>query len=170
VVGTYSIPLAASTLNLTAGYNHNKTEITRIAANPPELTALGANLWRVGRDEQGRIEEGYPRDKFSFNAVWNLSAWDFALGTTRYGGFTTRVSETGNPINDQKYGAIWTVDASASYRLDGWTFTLGADNLLDEYPDRTIFPNSNSGQFPYSSQSPSGFNGAYVYGRVGYKW
>lgn len=170
VVGTYSIPLTASTLNLTAGYNHNKTEITRIAANPPELTALGANLWRVGRDEQGRIEEGYPRDKFTFNAVWNLASWDFALGTTRYGGFTTRVSETGNPINDQKYGAIWTVDASASYRLDGWTFTLGADNLLDEYPDRTIFPNSNSGQFPYSSQSPSGFNGAYVYGRIGYKW
>ncbi|MGN6224532.1 TonB-dependent receptor plug domain-containing protein [Pseudoxanthomonas sp.] len=170
VVGTYSIPLTASTLNLTAGYNHNKTEITRIAANPPELTALGANLWRVGRDEQGRIEEGYPRDKFTFNAVWNLASWDFALGATRYGGFTTRVSETGNPINDQKYGAIWTVDASASYRLDGWTFTLGADNLLDEYPDRTIFPNSNSGQFPYSSQSPSGFNGAYVYGRIGYKW
>jgi len=170
VVGTYSIPLAASTLNLTAGYNRNKTEITRIAANPPELTALGANLWRVGRDEQGRIEEGYPRDKFSLNAVWNLAAWDFALGTTRYGEFTTRVSETGNPANDQKYGAIWTVDASASYRVDGWTFTLGADNLLDEYPDRTIFPNSNSGQFPYSSQSPTGFNGAYVYGRIGYRW
>ena len=170
VVGTYSIPLAASTLNLTAGYNRNKTEITRIAPNPPELTALGENLWRVGRDEQGRIEEGYPRDKFTLNAVWNLAAWDFALGTTRYGKFTTRVSETGNPVNDQKYGAIWTVDASASYRLDGWTFTLGADNLLDEYPDRTIFPNSNSGQFPYSSQSPAGFNGAYVYGRIGYKW
>nr|WP_295383259.1 TonB-dependent receptor [Pseudoxanthomonas sp.] len=170
VVGTYSIPLTASTLNLTAGYNHNKTEITRIAPNPPELTALGANLWRVGRDEQGRIEEGYPRDKFTLNAVWNLASWDFALGTTRYGEFTTRVSETGNPVNDQKYGATWTVDASASYRLDGWTFTLGADNLLDEYPDRTIFPNSNSGQFPYSSQSPGGFNGAYVYGRIGYKW
>ncbi|MGX5730577.1 TonB-dependent receptor plug domain-containing protein [Pseudoxanthomonas beigongshangi] len=170
VVGTYSIPLAASTLNLTAGYNHNKTEITRIAPNPPELTALGANLWRVGRDEQGRIEEGYPRDKFTLNAVWNLASWDFALGTTRYGEFTTRVSETGNPANDQEYGATWTVDASASYRLDGWTFTLGADNLLDEYPDRTLFPNSNSGQFPYSSQSPGGFNGAYVYGRIGYKW
>ncbi len=170
VVGTYSIPLAASTLNLTAGYNHNKTEITRIAPNPPELTALGANLWRVGRDEQGRIEEGYPRDKFTLNAVWNLASWDFALGTTRYGEFTTRVSETGNPANDQEYGATWTVDASASYRLDAWTFTLGADNLLDEYPDRTLFPNSNSGQFPYSSQSPGGFNGAYVYGRIGYKW
>ena len=40
----------------------------------------------------------------------------------------------------------------------------------DEYPDETIFANSNSGQFPYSSQSPSGFNGAYLYGRIGYKW
>ena len=63
------------------------------------------------------------------------------------------------------------MDASASYRpSESWTLTLGADNLLDEYPDRTLFANSNSGQFPYSSQSPAGFNGAYLYGRISYKW
>jgi iron complex outermembrane receptor protein len=171
VIAQYTVPLANSSLALTAGYNYNKTEIQRIAPNPPELTALGANLWRIGRDEQGRIEEGYPRDKTTLTAAWNLARWDFTFGATRYGEFTTRVSETGNPVNDQTYGAKWILDASTSYRpSENWTLTLGADNLLDEYPDRTIFPNSNSGQFPYSSQSPGGFNGAYVYGRIAYTW
>ena len=171
VIAQYTIPLANSSLDLTAGYNYNKTEIQRIAANPPELDALGANLWRIGRDEQGRIEEGYPRTKATLTAAWKLAHWGFNLGATRYGDFTTRVSETGNPANDQTYDAKWVLDASASYRpTSNWTLTLGADNLLDEYPDRTIFPNANSGQFPYSSQSPFGFNGAYVYGRIGYAW
>ncbi len=171
VIAQYTVPFENSSLALTAGYNYNKTEIQRIAPNPPELTALGANLFRVGRDEQGRIEEGYPRDKTTLTAAWNLARWDFTFGATRYGEFTTRVSETGNPANDQTYGAKWILDASTSYRpSENWTLTLGADNLLDEYPDRTIFANANSGQFPYSSQSPGGFNGAYVYGRVAYTW
>ncbi|HEV7269688.1 TonB-dependent receptor [Pseudoxanthomonas sp.] len=171
VIAQYTVPFENSSLALTAGYNYNKTEIQRIAPNPQELTALGANLFRVGRDEQGRIEEGYPRDKATLTAAWKLARWDFTFGATRYGEFTTRVSETGNPVNDQTYGAKWILDASTSFRpSENWTLTLGADNLLDEYPDRTIFPNSNSGQFPYSSQSPGGFNGAYVYGRIAYKW
>src|SRR5690606_30001879 len=76
-----------------------------------------------------------------------------------------------NPDFDQTYGAKWIVDASASFKPgDRWTLTVGADNLLDEYPDRTIAANANHNQFPYSSQSPTGFNGAYVYGRIAYTW
>src|SRR3546814_4308580 len=75
----------------------------------------------------------------TLGANWNLERWGFTLGATRYGEFTTRVSESGNPALDQTYGATWTVDASASFKPgDRWTLTLGADNLLDEYPDRTI--------------------------------
>ena len=97
--------------------------------------------------------------------------WRLSATTSRYGEFTSRISETGNFANDQTYGAKWVFDASARFRpTEHWAFTLGADNLLDEYPDRTIFPNANSGQFPYSSQSPFGFNGAYVYGRIAYTW
>ena len=44
------------------------------------------------------------------------------------------------------------------------------DNVLDEYPDEVIFANSNSGQLIWPTQSPFGFNGAHVYGRVSYKW
>ena len=117
------------------------------------------------------IEEGFPRDKVTLGANWNLGRWAFNIGATRYGEFTTRVSESGNPDFDQTYGAKWIVDASASFKPgDQWTLTVGADNLLDEYPDRTIPANANHNQFPYSSQSPTGFNGAYVYGRIAYTW
>jgi iron complex outermembrane receptor protein len=171
VVGSYDVPLDSGSFTFTAGYNYNKTEITRIAPNPEVLNQLGATFWRVGRDEQGRIEEGFPRDKITLGGNWNLARWAFNLGATRYGEFTTRVSESGNPALDQTYGAKWVVDASASFKPgDRWTLTLGADNLFDEYPDRTIAANANHNQFPYSSQSPFGFNGAYVYGKIGYKW
>ncbi|ODU46950.1 MAG: ligand-gated channel, partial [Lysobacteraceae bacterium SCN 69-48] len=80
VVGTWNVPLEASSLNLTASYNYNKTDVTRIAPNPAALSALGANLERMGRDERGRIEEGSPRDKFALTAGWNLQRWDFNAG------------------------------------------------------------------------------------------
>jgi len=168
LVGSYALPLGSGTLNLTSSFGYNKTEITHIAPNPPELQSNGLNLQRVSRDEQGRIEEVNPKTKFYLGATWNLESWDFNLATTRYGDYTVRNATSA--ANDQRYGDEWVLDASASYKLQGWTFTLGADNLLDSYPDKTIFATSNSGQFPYSSYSPFGFNGAYVYGRIGYRW
>ena len=171
IVGSYSIPLQRGALNLTAGHNYNKTEITRIAENPVELEMLGVELERVGRDEQGRIEEGYPRTKTMIGASWNLQQWDLNLGATRHGDYTTRQSSAALAARDQTFEAKWLLDASVSYRpADRWTLTLGADNILNEYPDENLYLNSTTGQFPYNSQSPFGFNGAYVYGRVGYRW
>ena len=70
----------------------------------------------------------------------------------------------------QTYGAKWIADASVSYKLGGWKFTVGADNVFNTYPDENSFANSTSGQFPYSNLSPFGFNGRYVYGKIGFSW
>jgi len=71
---------------------------------------------------------------------------------------------------DQTFDAQWTLDLSGSYAMGNWDFTLGADNVLDSYPDEVLFANSTNGQLPYSASSPNGFNGAYVYARIGYAW
>lgn len=44
--------------------------------------------------------------------------------------------------------------------------------MFDTYPDKAsaALNNDNNGTFPYSVFSPFGFNGAYVYGKVGYHW
>jgi iron complex outermembrane recepter protein len=167
LVGSYRLDLARGSLDLTAGFNWSETEITRVAPNPAELEENGLDLERIDRTERGRIEEGFPETKFLLGGTWSFAQWDFNLAATRYGSVTTRPA---NPANDQTYGAEWILDASASYRVDRWTLTLGADNLLDEYPDENIFANSTNGQFPYSNLSPFGFNGAFVYGKVGYRW
>ena len=60
--------------------------------------------------------------------------------------------------------------------------TLGADNLLDQYPDRVpnnrILPNPPGGAvnlnatnaLGFSRYSPYGFNGRFLYARFGYNW
>lgn len=167
VVGSYRWELAASSVDLTAGWNHTKTEVTAIAPNPAQLTANGLNLERIDRTEIGRIEEGFPRNKLLLSGTWNSDLWALTLGATRYGSVTTRPAAA---VNDQTYDAKILVDASASLKLDKWRITLGADNLLNEYPDENTFANSTSGQFPYSNLSPFGFGGAFAYAKVAYSW
>ncbi|PBJ83530.1 TonB-dependent receptor [Lysobacteraceae bacterium NML93-0399] len=168
VVGSYRWDLAASSLDLTAGYNHTRTEITRIAENPDALEENGLNLERIDRAEIGRIENGFPRNKLLLSGTWNVDDWAFALATTRYG--SVRTTPT-NVALDQTYGAKWLLDVSATYKPgDNWALTLGADNLLNEYPDESIFGNSTNGQFPYSNLSPFGFGGAFAYAKIAYNW
>jgi len=167
IVGTYNWKLAASELDLTLGYNYNKTEIDRIAPNPASLEAIDPTAVRFGRQEIGRFEVGSPRDKFLLGGVWKLGNLELGATATQYGEFTVR---GGTEALDQTFGREWVLDLSGTYRVDGWEFTVGGDNVLNEYPDEVIFANSTSGQLVYSGSSPFGFNGAFVYGKVGYKW
>jgi iron complex outermembrane recepter protein len=119
---------------------------------------------RFGRVELGRFEVGAPRDKFLLGGVWTSGALELSANATRFGEITIR---NANPAQDQTFDAKWTLDLAATWRMDNWHFTLGGDNVLNEYPDENIFANSTGGQFPYaSSASPFGFNGAFWYVRV----
>ncbi|UNU10356.1 TonB-dependent receptor plug domain-containing protein [Xanthomonas translucens] len=170
LVGTYTIPFAASSLDLTASYGYSKTEITHAVEQPQALADIGSTQTILGRDEIGRLEDSFPNDKIMLSGTWKLQHWDLNLAATRYGDFTVRNSASA--ARDQTYDASWVVDASASFKpSDNWTLTLGADNLLDQYPDKTAnLINATYGVLPYSNYSPYGFNGAYVYGRINYRW
>ena len=167
VVGTYSWQLDASALDFTLGYNYTKTEIDRIAPNPPALTAIDPTALRFGRVELGRFEVGYPRDKFLLSGAWENDHWRLSATTSRYGEFTIR---NANAALDQTFDPKWLLDLAATFKLDRWEFTVGGDNVLDEYPDENIYATSTSGQLPYPTQNPFGFNGAYLYLRAGYRW
>jgi iron complex outermembrane receptor protein len=50
------------------------------------------------------------------------------------------------------------------------TVAVGADNLFDAYP-RQIIPSLNTtGAAPFTSFSPFGFNGRFLYGRLSVTW
>ncbi|MBD9367331.1 TonB-dependent receptor [Xanthomonas sp. XNM01] len=169
-VASYNIPFAASALELTASYSYNDTEVKDFIRSPAAFAGLGISASLIGRDELGRIEDSYPKNKGVLSGTWRADRWELALAATRYGDFTVRNSAGAD--RDQTYAAQWVLDASASFKpSENWKLTLGADNVLDEYPDRTVnLSNSTFGVFPYSNYSPAGFNGAYVYGRIAYTW
>lgn len=166
-VGTYRWNLDSGSVELTTGYNYNKTEVEQIAANPPALEAIDPGAVRIGRAELGRITEGTPRDKFFLGGTWSPGNWSFTGTATRWGEFTTFGTNAGS---DQTYAAKWTLDLAASYKLGSWNFTVGGDNVLNEYPDRQEAGLGTRTYLPYSSASPFGFNGALVYANVNYKW
>ena len=167
LVGTYGWALANSQLDLTLGYNYNKTTIDRVAENPASLAAIDPAAVRFDRVERGRFEVGAPRDKVLIGGTWTIGGFEATANATRYGEFSVLGS---NAALDQTFDAAWTLDIAFSYSLDRWTFTLGGDNVLDQYPDEVLFANSTGGQLPWSGSSPFGFNGAFVYANVAYRW
>ncbi|MDQ3494468.1 MAG: TonB-dependent receptor [Pseudomonadota bacterium] len=170
LIGTYKWEVGSGSIDFTAGYNYNKTEVDRVAQASTALAVIDPTAVRFGRVEIGRFEVGAPRDKFLLGGIWKTGEWEFSANGTRFGEITIRnPNPTG--ILDQTFDAKWTLDLAATYKLGSWNFTLGGDNVLDEHPDEVIALNSRNGQVPYtSSAAPFGFNGAFVYLKAGYSW
>lgn len=109
IVGTYRWDIGEGSFDLTAGYNHNETEIDRIAANPGRaLAAIDPNALRFGRVEIGRFEVGAPKDKFLLGGVWKTGNWEYSANATRYGEITIR---NASPAQDQTFDSkrtCWT--------------------------------------------------------------
>ena len=73
-----------------------------------------------------------------------------------------------DPSADSVYGAKVVTDASFSYPLDdNSTLVVGANNLLDVYPDENRAAGTSGDQFVYSRRtSQFGYMGRYVFARL----
>jgi iron complex outermembrane receptor protein len=156
-------------LRLTAGYNHNETEVLAVASTPPQLTGFQETLF--DRVERGRIEKGQPRDNLGLTVNYSQGGFNVNLHNQRFGEVTQFALQADGAL-DQTFGAKWITDVELSYRLGGRLgLAVGANNLFDVYPDQwkdfeQRGPLSNNGIFRYSGISPFGFNGAFYYTRV----
>ena len=90
-------------------------------------------------------------------------------------------SAAGNKQVIQTFDAKWITDLDVTYRITKqFTLSAGVNNLFNIYPSENIrskvvngtaFTGSdNVGIFPYSGISPFGFNGAFYYTKVAYKF
>lgn len=176
-VGTYLADLgSAGTLSTTLSANYNQNEVTSVKPNPAVLNDLGVNFVRLSRqDIKGYLANSTPRSKLILSEQYNLGNWGVTGTLTRYGSYTNYVSSLASynvatGVVDQTFTPKWIFDLAVNYTLQNWRFTVGADDALDTYPDKNIANNTNHGTLPYSTFSPFGFNGAYVYGKVRYSW
>jgi iron complex outermembrane recepter protein len=151
VVATYEMELFGGQTDLSLAFNDNKTEVTRF--NPDTL-----NDSRIQQ-----LEEGLPETRWSLTGNQTWGSWRALVRLSYYDGWYDNEDV-------QVYGSEYTVDAEVAYTYaDALTFVVGAQNLLDEYPDENPGAASGVGN-KYSQYSPLGFNGGFWYGRLTYSF
>ncbi|MCB0579742.1 MAG: TonB-dependent receptor [Phaeodactylibacter sp.] len=163
IVLTHDLRFSGGTLKTSLSGIFSKTEKVGDVQTSAELEGLED----VYFDETSRIylEEAVPRTKF--NLTFNLSAGKFnAFLRNVYFGEVTEA--TNNVDNQQVFSGKVVTDVSVGYQLArGINLTIGANNLLDVYPDENIPANQGAGQFLYSRRSQQfGFMGRFAFGRL----
>jgi iron complex outermembrane receptor protein len=165
----------AGKFTLTAGYNYNETKILSRAVLP---SLPGVVLF--GRAESFRLTDAQPRTKLNLSADWDLDRIGATIRTNRYGTVWSAASGAlsaplGTVAGDFKMTPKWVTDVELRvHPIDQVTLAVGADNVFDVYPDAlplgTAGFSPNSYFLPYSSLSPFGFNGRFLYGRVAFNF
>jgi len=151
-------------LRASAGYNYNKTKITGIVANPPELSSLGPSFVLFDRASQSNLTVGLPKDKIALEVNWTWGNWAVNARDTRFGAFSVLQN---TPSQDRAFGAKWVADLEVSYKLPhNVLVAVGANNLFNVYPDANGIFNATTGSGQYPGTSPMGFTGGSYYGRL----
>ena len=167
IVGHYRLhSTRAGTFDFTAAANINKTKVTKV---PVTTSVLDPAPTLFARSRLLTLTEGTPGEKVSTAIDWALDKWGATARVTYYGD----VNQPGTTVvNDVHTGRHAITDLEARYQpKHGLQLALGVQNLFDVYPNKeTDAQNGASGVVGFPFYSPFGFNGRYIYGRVGFNF
>ncbi len=154
IVATYPMQFAGGTTLWTFAGNYNRSEVTDIN-NPDAINAK-----RIIQ-----LEQTLPWIRMTLTGDHRQGAWRFLGRLYMYDGFTEFTTDGGDDTRVNA-GPQWLVDLETSYTMKtGLTLSLGAQNLLDSYPDRSQ-PRVSGTKYP--EYAPFGFNGGFYYFRALY--
>ena len=172
---TYSSSLGAGSVDWSLAANYNSTEVTQIKDAPPQL----APQTLFDATAIADLETAFPKYRVAGGATWTIGSFSATLRETVYGAASSLESPDGGTYYENKISVTPITDLELSYTfMDALKFTIGANNLFNEYPEqknadllaayRENLDNSAVGIYP--SFSPFGINGGYYYAEVGYKF
>ena len=171
----HDLPLAGGKLDLSVALNLNRTQLDQVRQSSAALAKIDPALTLLTDTSLFRIKNASPNSKLVLGADWQAAQWGLQARATRFGALKDFSFDSEAPLIDgvhaQRFGAVWTVDLEAQYKLNPQlTLMAGADNLFDRYPDRVRPTNAATygGALPYNFINPIGANGAYFYARVRY--
>jgi len=170
------------TFDFTVAGNFNDIKVTEapapvtITAAVPGGSPISATLPIFSRQRIISFEQGTPRTKVVGTVDWSLNKVGVTARAAYYGD-VTQPSSNGFAEDDIHTGRHTIFDLEARYQvIRNVNLAVGANNLFDTYPDYvkltssrgTVLNSTGLVGFPY--YSPFGFNGRYVYGRIGLTW
>jgi iron complex outermembrane recepter protein len=154
-----------STLSYSLAANINRTYIFGNIQSPQNLpeNELNKNIL-FNRADRATVEEGQPSDKIALNVNYEKGKVKFVIANTHFG--RTIVFHETTPSLDELFTPKILTDVLGHFKPNGSvTITLGANNILNVYPDRLKhYENTNQGSLVYSPDgSPFEFNGGYYF-------
>jgi iron complex outermembrane recepter protein len=165
----YRLPTDAfGDFDLTASVNTNDFRVTKVPATPPSVLPVPMALF--ARQAILRFQEGTPPYKVVLQSDWNKGNFGGTLRSTFYGDVISPGTATdGSQDVHTGQRSIWDLEGRYTFPHDV-TFALGVDNLFDAYPRQIPVGLDLTGAAPFTSFSPFGFDGRFVYGRLSVQW
>ena len=155
LVTSYPFEVLGGPTNLNLVFNWTQTKVQ----------SFNADLLDPVRIRQ--LEESLPEFRGSLSATHEQGPFTGALRLNYFGKYFEAHLDDGTlPI---KPGAEFTVDAELTYRfLERFSFSVGADNIFDAFPDKNEFSGVAGSKYP--ATAPMGFNGGFYYVRLRYDY
>ena len=148
VVATYPAELFGGATQFTFTGNFNRTTVDKF--DPDTISS---------RTKQ-QIEEGRPKIRWSLTADHQKGPWR-VLSRVRYYGTHIDYHALSSELF-QKVDARFLADLEVSYSLtDNFDLVVGAENLLDEEPSKSIYDKVLGSEYPESI--PFDYNGGFYY-------
>ena len=120
-------------------------------------------------DSRVYLEEAVPRTKVNLTNAFTTEKFNIFLRNVWFGEVT---EATTTIANQQVFGSKLVTDLSIGYKAsENLTLTIGANNLLDVYPDRAEdeFNNRSSGRFDWSRRAQQfGIGGRFLFARLSF--
>lgn len=148
IVANYSNEMFSGDMKYSLAYNWTDTNVDKYGEN-------------VNQVKLNRLEKGLPAHKGSFTVSYLSDSWSLMTRANYYG-------EWSQFDPDIPGDAAIILDTEFAYYLDnGAGFALGINNLTDD--NGPVAEGNPSGR-SYSSTSPYGYNGRFLYAKVTYSF
>jgi len=165
MTATYRTVVGKSgTLYLKGAFNATANRLASGVRTPSQLSqSFGESIF--GREARLELSKERPKSTLQLETTYDNGPFSLSLNSHRYGEVLVPDDD---PADDYTLGSEWIVNASTSYEIvkNYATITVGARNLLDNYPDLSPSSSNFLGIFPFPTASPIGFNGRYIYSKI----
>jgi iron complex outermembrane recepter protein len=161
LVAAYNFKAGKNRFDLVLAGNYNKNKVGSDIHIPSVLK--GQEDIFFGTVERSLIETYSPRTKGSLSLTHRLGKFTNSLRFTYFG----QITRNGFPFGElQVHKGKIVTDLTVSYAITkALALTVGANNLLNVYPDKQVYANSYFGVFKYAPVQ-MGANGAYYFARL----
>ncbi|ULQ52365.1 TonB-dependent receptor [Flavihumibacter fluvii] len=161
LVASYKLNAGKNIFDFVLAGNYNKNKVGNDLNIPASLK--GQEDIFFGPVERSIIETYSPQTKGSLGITHRLAKFTNSLRFTYFG----KVTRNGYPFGElQEHKGKVVTDLTVSYAVSkALAITIGANNLLNVYPDKQVYANSYFGVFKYAPVQ-MGANGSYFFLRL----